>query len=76
MAETLQQRASYAQTGIGIAMRPSHTLVATTRLTSPARSVFTKTESSASLDRHAKRLAASRRKVRACEPLDITRRVE
>src|SRR5437868_13476044 len=39
-------------------------------------SVFTKTESSASLDRLAKKLAASRRKVRACEPLDMTRRVE
>jgi hypothetical protein len=37
---------------------------------------FTKTESSASLDRLAKSLAASRRKVRPSEPLDITGRVE
>jgi hypothetical protein len=37
-----------------------------------ARLVFTKTESPAALDRLAKKLAASRRKVRACEPLSAS----
>jgi len=66
---------------LGFETRSQPSSLAPTLVTLPSmsrvpRAPFTKTESSASLDRLAKRLAASRRKVRPCEPLDITGRVE
>jgi hypothetical protein len=55
--------------------RPSSlapTLVTLPSMSRVPRAPFTKTESSASLDRLAKSLAASRRKVRACERLTLS----
>src|SRR5438552_17035168 len=59
----LQQDAQAVRLPLQHSLRSRRGCVATTRLTSQARSVLTKTESSASLDRLAKSLAASRRKV-------------
>src|SRR6266436_3788395 len=66
---------------LGFETRSQPSSLAPTLVTLPSmsrvpRAPFTKTESSASLNRLAKSLAASRHKVRACEPLDITLRSE